>query len=236
MRTLIAVEAGLTPVKGTRHLSRSGLDLDPYGVVGDRTHCFVDVERARVLRTVQHPRLMALVADPVEATPTGERITCDYWGRSVSLELVESPLAQQASRIAGTPVRLARAGRAGVVYAGPGLTLVGSASLRDLAEVIGAPVDPARFRASVVVETSTPYEEEGWAGEEVLLGTARLRIGAGVGRCAVIDHDPVTGVRDARLLKALAAHRPGNRRGEPLFAVYAEVVAGGRFATEANIG
>lgn len=227
MRTLIAASAGLTPVKGTRHLARTALTLDAYGVVGDRVHCFVDVERRRVLKTVQHPRLMSLVADVIEESPTEEWVTCDYWGRQVGLELVESPLAAEASRIAGVPVRLGRAQRSDVVYAGPGLTLVGTASLADLEELTGEPVDAARFRASLVVETSTPYEEETWAGQEVRVGEAVLRVGPGVGRCAVIDHDPVTGDRDRRLLKALAAHRPRNEHGEPLLAVYAEVVSGG---------
>jgi uncharacterized protein len=237
VRTLIPVAAGLTPVKGTRHLPRTGLRLDTSGVVGDRLFCFVDVERARVLRTVQHPRLMTIEAGEVaaDATGTGEHLTCDYWGRQVALELVESPLAAVASRLVGRPVRLARAGRAHLVYGGPGLTLVGTASLADLARHAGHLVDPARFRASLVVETATAYEEEHWAEEEVRVGTATIRIGAPVPRCAVIDHHPVTGEKDTRLLHTLVRERPSNAGGEPFFAVYADVVTAGEVSVGAGV-
>jgi uncharacterized protein YcbX len=54
-----------------------------------------------------------------------------------------------------------------------------------------------------------------------------LRIGGPVPRCAVIDHHPGTGVKDARLLKALVASRPTNAAGEPVLGVYAEVAGAG---------
>ena len=44
---------------------------------------------------------------------------------------------------------------------------------------------------------------------------------------ALIDHHPETGVKDARLLKALVGQRPVNRAGEPMFGVYAECVRPG---------
>ena len=39
--------------------------LDADGAVGDRRWCFVDPLAARVLRTVQHPSLMQVVAEQV---------------------------------------------------------------------------------------------------------------------------------------------------------------------------
>jgi len=61
----------------------------------------------------------------------------------------------------------------------------------------------------------------------VVVGTSTLRIGGQIPRCAVIDHHPETGVKDQRLLKALAATRPTNTAGEPMFGVYADVVRPG---------
>ena len=242
MPDLVVRSAGLSPVKGTRHLPLERLELDAQGPVGDRAWCFVDFAARRVLRTVQHPSLIAVVAvatgnelgltvpdgDRAEGVPqlTGEVLTCDYWGRPVGLALTDGPHAALVSRHLGHDVRLAAAPRGGVVFAAP-VTLVGTATLRDLAEAVGRPVEAARFRATLVVETDEPYVEDTWLGAEVGVGAATLRIGATVPRCAVVDHHPETGVRDLRLLRAMAASRPTNAAGEPVLGVYAEVVRPG---------
>ena len=56
---------GFATLKGTRHLARQTVTLSADGPVGDRAFCLVDVESARVLRTVEHPSLTR-----VEATET----------------------------------------------------------------------------------------------------------------------------------------------------------------------
>ena len=95
---------------------------------------------------------------------------------------------------------------------------------------MGRPVEAARLRATLVVETDEPYVEDTWLGAEVAVGDATLRIGATVPRCAVVDHHPETGVRDLRLLRALARSRPTNAAGEPVLGVYAEVERPGTIA------
>lgn len=237
------IAAGFTPVKGTRHLAYDEIALEESGPVGDRRYCLVDVEARRVVRTVQHPELMAVVArryaDGLEVTlpsgastsgaprPSGTTYTCDYWGRDVPLDLLDGPHAGLFSEHLGRPVRLAAAPPGGVVFSAP-VTLVGTASLRDLAARAGHPAlveEAARFRSTLVVETEEPYVEDTWLGRELTVGDARLRIGPGVGRCALIDADPATGTRGTRLLRTLAGYRPRNTAGEPLLAVYAEVTA-----------
>lgn len=234
--------ASFSPVKGMRHLSHDRIDLDERGPRGDRGFCVVDPERARVLRTVQHPSLISVVArledgllsmtlpdaETVAARParSGEPLACDYWGRTVDLELLDGPHAALLSDLLGLDVRLAAAPRGGVVYDAP-VTIVGTASLRDLADRTGQPVAAARFRATLVVETDEPYVEDTWLGSEVTVGDARLRIGGPIPRCAVIDHHPESGVKDIRLLKALVQQRPVNKVGEPMFGVYAECVRPG---------
>lgn len=240
---LVVRAAGFAPVKGMRHLALPSVELDDRGPVGDRAWCLVDVAARRVLRTVQHPSLVGVVArvdagrlsmtlpsgESVAAAPvpTDEVVECDYWGRSVPLVLTDGPHAELCSRFLGRDVRLAAAPRGGVVFAAP-VTLVGTASLQDLAQRVGRPVEPARFRATLVVETDEPYVEDVWLGAEVRVGEAVLRVGGPVPRCAVIDHHPETGVKDARLLKALVASRPTNAVGEPVLGVYADVVRPGR--------
>jgi len=228
---------GFAPVKGMRHLDLDHVDLDEHGAVGDRAFCLVDVDRRRVLRTVRHPALMGIVARSYDdglaltlptgehadgpAAATGETITCDYWGRPVDLALTDGPHAELVSAHLGHDVRLARAPRAAVVFGDP-LTVVTTASLHEL----GA--EAARFRATLVLDTDEPWVEDHWLGREVDLGGATVRIGGPVPRCTVIDHHPETGVKDARLLRALVRRRPTNKAGEPMFGVYATVTRPGR--------
>lgn len=228
--------AGLSPVKGTRHLAHDRVELDAQGPVGDRQWCLVDVDARRVLRTVQHPALVGVVARvdadelamtlpsgesvAAEPEPSGQTLTCDYWGRQVELVLTDGPHASVLSAFLGKDVRLAAAPRGGVVFAAP-VTIVGTASLREL------DVDAARFRATLVVETDEPWVEDTWLGTSAAVGSAMLRIGGPIPRCAVIDHHPETGVKDRRLLKSLVATRPINTAGEPMFGVYADVVRPG---------
>ena len=239
MRRMGAVvrEVGFAPVKGTRHLALDHVDLDELGARGDRAFCLVDEERRRVLRTVQHPSLMGIVVRTYDdglaltlpdgeradgpATASGETITCDYWGRQVDLQLTEGPHAELISIQLRRDVRLARAPRGGVVFGDP-VTVVTTASL----DALGA--DAARFRPTLVLETDEPWLEDSWLGRELEVGDAVIRVGGPVPRCAVIDHHPESGAKDARLLMALVGTRPTNRAGEPMFGVYATVTRTGR--------
>ncbi|WP_228282519.1 MOSC domain-containing protein [Brevibacterium atlanticum] len=162
---------------------------------------------------------------------SGERLTCDYWKRPVDLELTEGPHSDLASEWLGTTVRLARAPRGAVVYGSP-VSILTTASLRDLSRRMAQshPDSPdlvaqaARFRATFVIDTDEPYVEEEWAGQTVSLGDVSVRIGTPIPRCAVMDLDPLTGERNAPVLKTLAGYRPRNATGEPLFGVYADVL------------
>lgn len=234
---------GFTPIKGTRHQSQSGAEFDEHGPVGDRRYCLVDAEKRQVLRTVQNPSLVAVVASlhgaelemrlpdgrSVSAVPeaSGEWLTCDYWGRPVEAQLIQGPHDALLASWLGKPVRLARVPRGDVVFGGP-ITIVGTASIRDLGERLGHPsllAEAARFRATVLVDTEVPYIEETWSGREMSLGVGmRVRIGEAIPRCAVMDLDPLTGARGPRVMKTLAEYRGGNDKGEPFFGVFAQIV------------
>lgn len=240
--TLDVRTVGFTPIKGTRHLAQPTPAFDDTGPVDDRRYCLVDVHHRRVLKTVEHPSLIAVTArrhgDLLETTlpdgrsvrtapePSGETLTCTYWGRPVELRLTRGPHDALLSSWLGRHVRLAEAPRGAVVYGAP-LTIVATASLHDLAARAGHPdllAEASRFRATLLIETDAPYVEETWHERETRMGGVRVRIGAPVPRCAVIDLDPRTGRRNGRLLKTLASYRRSNAAGEPHFGVYAQIV------------
>lgn len=218
---------GVTPLKGARHPALDLVELDGDGAVGDRVFCLVDPAEGRVLRTVQHPGLTAVRArwdgsslevslpsgERAVGTPTdtGESVSCDYWGRRVEARLQDGPHSALLSRHLGVPARLAAVPRGGVVYGGT-VSILSTASLRGLARALGpaaGDLDPARFRATVVVEAGeTAFVEEEWLGRELVLGTARVRVADRIPRCAVIDLHPTAGGRDLPVLRALALLRP----------------------------
>ncbi|MCF2586224.1 MOSC domain-containing protein [Brevibacterium sp. UCMA 11752] len=233
---------GFTPIKGTRHQSQPEASFDEHGPVGDRRYCLVDTDTRRVLRTVQNPSLVAVVAAfhgaqletslpdgrSVCTVPeaSGQTLTCDYWGRPVAAELMQGPHDALLSSWLGKPVRLAHVPRGDVVFGEP-ITIVTTASIRDLGERLGHPdllAEAARFRATLLVETDVPYIEGTWNGREMIFGEIRIRVGGPIPRCAVMDLHPVTGARGSRLLTSLAAYRPRNDAGEPHFGVYGQVI------------
>ncbi|WOP18510.1 MOSC domain-containing protein [Raineyella sp. LH-20] len=231
---------GFTSLKGTRHRSRSSVDLAPDGPVGDRVFCLVDPARDRVLRTVENPTLMQADATWQNGvlsvtlpggtaagvpTPTGETRVLDYWGRRVSLQILDGPWAAAFSAHLGHEVVLARSSRGEVVY-GACVSLVTTGSLDELSRRVGASVHDAQLRATFTVHTDTPHCEDGWIGRRFALGEAEIEVRGAIPRCQVIDLDPATGIRRTDALRALAAYR---RQGnEVVFGVDAVVTRPGR--------
>lgn len=243
---------GLSVLKGSAQQHPDSLALAGHGPVGDRRFCCVDPVAARVLRTVENPRLMALRARlvpgpdevlelsvPGRATVTApvvlrERLRADYWGRVRDLDVVDGPFAAELSDWLGRDVVLARARPRDVVYGG-GVTLVTTSSLRELARRAGRGegladlvTDAERWRATAVLETdeAPPFVEDGWSGRRLRLGEVELEVGAAVPRCAVVRSRPGSGEREEwDPLRLLAPDRVPER--EVVFGVEAEVLRPG---------
>jgi uncharacterized protein YcbX len=105
------------------------------------------------------------------------------------------------------------------------VSLINLATARDLERIVGAPVDPLRFRANLYVEGAEAWAEFGWLGGEIAIGRARLRVTARIDRCAATNVDPATGTRDMNIPKALMR---GFGHGD--CGVFAKVVKGGAIA------
>jgi uncharacterized protein YcbX len=234
---------GLTPLKGTRHADRPSVELQDGGPVGDRVFCLVDRARRRVVRTVENPALIAtrarweagllttvLPAGTVEdvPAPSGEVLDVDYWGRTVPLQVLTGPWASAYSEFLGYRVVLARAPRPGDVVYGNPVSLVTTSSLERLSSEVGGPVDEAQLRTTFTVDSGDgPADvEDGWIGRRLRIGAAEVEVRAAIPRCAVVDLDPVTGGRRARVLRTMASYR--RVHGEILFGVDATVTRPGR--------
>ena len=106
-------------------------------------------------------------------------------------------------------------------------SIMSLASLRDLSQRVGAPLDPRRFRGNLWIDGPDlkPWCELEWTGRALSIGAARLRIIEPIERCRATAADPETGIRADDPLPALRA-----RSGEPLFGVVAEVIQSGEVA------
>lgn len=233
---------GLSALKGGRHTLRASVQLDLNGAAGDRKFAVVDLDAGRVLRTVEHPLLVRCAAHFGDGTlsvdvagrtwagtptPTGEIRVLEYWEREIAMQVVDGPWAPALGHLLGQNVALAQISEPGGVVYGGAVTLVTTSSLQRLANDEGSAIDPRRFRATFTIDTgdAQAYVEDTWAERQIDLGGARLLVGAGIPRCAVIDGDPDTGARGTSLLKTLARSRL-NGQDIP-FGVYARVVRPG---------
>lgn len=105
------------------------------------------------------------------------------------------------------------------------ISLVNLASVKSIAQVLEAYVDPLRFRANVYIDNAAPWSEIDWPGREMSLGEARVEILKMTDRCAATGVEPGTGIRDMDVVQALYKKFGHNDCG-----VYARVISGGRVA------
>ena len=232
----------IAPVKGMRTVGADALELLESGPVGDRAF-HVREGDGEIALTMRNPRLVQVVptwnAADQELTlafPDGRRVTAPvvrgeavstpfYDGRPVPGRIVEGPFAAALSEHLGRPVELV-AHDVGVTGGDDHpVTLMSDGSLAAVSAALdGAFVDARRFRMTIAIEGAQAWEEDGWAGREVAIGTATLRVAVPTERCVVTMRDPDDGHGDLPILRALAGLR-GKR--DVAFGVWCDVAAPG---------
>lgn len=238
-------------MKGLRVVARQQIELTPDGVSEDRRFYLVD-DRGRMVNGKQlgmlneivgdydhEARTLALtfpdgsrVAGPVEA---GEEIGARFYSRPARAHELRGAFSQALSDHVGRAVRLVEGVDRGGVDRGRGgaFSLVSLASLGALERVAGGgDIDSRRFRMLVIVDgLDEPHEEDTWVGQDLRVGTARVRVRGHVGRCNITHRHPETGDADLQTLDLLRQYRAELDTTEPLaFGVYGEVREPGRVA------
>jgi hypothetical protein len=193
------------PVKAMAAEALTEAHLDWFGVEGDRRYAFVrgdDTSDFPWLTIRQVPELTRFVPsltdgrEPVVRTPEGREL------RLRSPELAEDLAARY-----GGPVHLHRDHR-GTQDAFP-VSVISVQAVRALGDLVGRPLEPARFRMSVVVDLPGrgAFPEDELVGSSLALGDARVHVAMRDKRCMVINTDPQTAERDPSVLRAVARHR-----------------------------
>lgn len=239
------VRFNVAPVKSTRLHHPDEVRIEPHGVVGNREFFFVD-DDGRLFGGAKLGALVRIDAayepasdtlrlrfpDGVEvqgsASPAGEVLHVDFWGRPVDAGVVEGPWTEPLARHAGRDLRLARVTRVGDGNDVHPITLLSLASVRELSRHGGRddPVDARRFRMTIEIDGVAAHEEDTWTGRPIRVGGAVLLVGGPVPRCVVTTQDPETGLRDFPTLSVIKRYR-GAQDGDLPFGVYASVLQPG---------
>jgi uncharacterized protein YcbX len=106
------------------------------------------------------------------------------------------------------------------------VSLINLASVRALENVVGAPVDPLRFRGNIHLEGLDPWAEFDLVGQVLTAPSGvRLKVTKRIERCAATNVDPATGLRDLQIPRSLM-----QAYGHFDCGIYAEVLAAGALA------
>jgi uncharacterized protein YcbX len=108
----------------------------------------------------------------------------------------------------------------------PLVSINSTTSLADLSARMGQALSMHRFRGNIWVDGWTPWAELDLIGQEITIGTARLRVEEPIGRCRATGANPETGVQDADTMGALEVGY-----GHTDFGIFARVIGGGTVRT-----
>jgi uncharacterized protein len=212
------------PVKSMAGEALESTEVSWHGFAGDRRWAFVrpGLERSgfpwlTIRERSEMWRYEPSFVDPHEPDRSATVVRTPE-GRE--LDVVDPALAAEL----GTGARVIKQNR-GVFDVSP-LSLTTTQSVAAVGSLVGAELDPRRFRPNILVEAAgaEPFAEDGWVGSVLEIGSARIRVDLRDERCVMVNVDPATTERNAAVLKAIARERGA------CVGIYASTVTPGRVA------
>ncbi|MCM0677654.1 MOSC domain-containing protein [Micromonospora phytophila] len=216
------IEIRRYPIKSLGGEQLETVEVEQRGLVGDRLWAVRDADGKlgsgkSTRRFRRMPGLLSLrghSGDPVPVVelPDGRRFTAD------------EPVAHEAvSEVLARPVTIER--EASIMHHDEGpVSLISTAALRRLHDLLGEPVAPVRFRANLLVDTpGSDFVEDGWLGRDVRIGSeVVLRPRQRLTRCVMIDLAQEGAPEHGELLRTVGEHH------DMTFGVWATVERPGR--------
>lgn len=130
-----------------------------------------------------------------------------------------------ASQIKGPPKILTSPGHSFSDVAHKVVSIINLASVHAIENMVDHPVHPLRFRANLYVEGWPAWHEFDLIDRTLVIGETRLKVVKRIVRCAAVNVDPDTSMRDLAIPQALQ-----RRLGHGDCGIYAEVTTGGSIA------
>lgn len=155
-------------------------------------------ERLALLRIdyADEPPVLQLLRD-------GRRVARGDLSQPIGRELINQFLAAFLKDGRGTPKIVEARGVAFTDTSDPFISIINTATVRDIERVARAPIDPARFRGNLLIDGAPAWAEFGWVGQRMAIGGATLEVVERIGRCAATNVDPATAERNLNIPKLL---------------------------------
>ncbi len=194
-------------------------------------------ERLASLRTSfdQDSHMLTIEIPTLPSPTSGGR----FWETKVCADLrtdagraaVERFFAEYcADELRGPPKILHAKGHSFSDVARKVVSIINLASVAAIEDMVGATVNPLRFRGNVYVQGWPAWSELDLVGKTLSSGGARLKVVKRIVRCAATNVDPLTGIRDLNIPQTLLRNLDHADCG-----IYAEVIEGGEIAERDEI-
>lgn len=188
--------------------------------------------KIKFLMLMRNERLAAL---QTRYDPASHILTIQHQSREVARGDLESAAGRAAIEgffattfakdLRGPPRLLRAEGHSFSDVARKVVSIINLASVADLERILDRPVHPLRFRANLYIAGWPAWHEFASMGATLAIGDARLKIIKRIVRCAAVNVDPVSAVRDLQLPRTIMQNFGHDDCG-----VYAEVIAEGDIA------
>jgi uncharacterized protein YcbX len=198
------------PVKSLAGVPTESAFLGFHGLAGDRRFAFrrlgdqsgfpwLSASRMPELLTYRPSGLDESSGEPLPThvrTPAG----CE-------LELRSTELAGEIGARLGCGVEMMKLKNG--IFDDAAVSVIGLATILGIGAEAGMDLDRRRFRANVVLDTDgrEPFLEDGWVGGTLVFGDTEprpaVRVTARDERCVMVNLDPDTAERDARVMKTV---------------------------------
>ena len=189
--------------------------------------------KQRFLMLMRNERLAALRTEFDEST---HRLTIHWEGAEATRGDLRTPHGRAAiedffarycvDELRGPPKVLRGEGHSFSDVARKVVSIINLASVAEVENAAGLPVNPLRFRANIYLSGWPAWREFDLLDRTVNIGkTARAKIIKRIQRCAATDVDPDSGIRDLTIPRTLLENFDHTDCG-----VYAEVIAAGEIA------
>jgi uncharacterized protein YcbX len=216
------------PVKSMAGVPTNSANLGWHGLDGDRRFAFRRMDDGGSFPWLTASRLPELLLyQPVGVDESnGEQLPTHVRTPAGSqLELRGAELNAEISERFGSKVELMQLKHG--IFDEATISVISQATIAGIGLEAGLELDRRRFRANIVIESdsSEPFLEDGWVGGTLVFGDSNPRPAVSVTmpdlRCVMINLDPQTAAKDARVMKTVVRLNQNNA------GVYATVVRTG---------
>lgn len=198
------------PVKSMAGETLNEIELGWHGFEGDRRFAFVRTNELVGMPWLTASRVPELLlykphyANGDVAKSSVQVQTPD----GLEIELGDAQLSARISQLYGSDVHPMRLDSG--IFDQAALSLMSQETITALSSETGRNLEVARFRPNIVVELldGRPFAEDAWVGRRLTFGAApdapAMRVTERDIRCVMVNLDPVTLEKDARILKTIA--------------------------------